>query len=64
VSTRSSERTLELIETSPAVAEALTRIDGMSDTELRALVAGEPPMMVEAAEAIIARREAADRTSR
>jgi hypothetical protein len=60
---QSSERALELIDTSPAVAESLKRIDAMSDTELRALAAGEHPMIVEAAEAIIARRHAADRTA-
>lgn len=53
-----SERTLELIDTSPGVAEALNRVDEMSDAELRALVADERPTVVEAAEAIISRRHA------
>jgi hypothetical protein len=60
---QSSELALELIETSPGVTEALDRIDAMSDPELRALVADEHPMVVEAANAIIARRQAADRTA-
>lgn len=60
---QSSERALELIETSPGVAEALARVDGMSDAELRVLVANEHSMVVEAADAIIARRHAADRAA-
>jgi hypothetical protein len=60
---QSSERALELIDASPGVAEALERVDAMSDAELRALVATEHPMVVEAADAIIARRHAADRAA-
>ena len=56
-----SARALELIDASPGVAEALERVDAMTDTELRALVAGEHPVVVEAADAIIARRHSADR---
>ncbi len=59
----SSERALELIDASPGVAEALERVDAMSDAELRALVAAEHPIVVEAADAIIARRRAADRAA-
>jgi hypothetical protein len=40
----------------PGLFASLERVDGMSDDELRALVRGEHPMVVEAAEAIIARR--------
>ena len=39
------------------VRAALTRIDEMSDIELRQLVRGEPPIVVEAGEGIIARRQ-------
>jgi hypothetical protein len=60
---RSSEQALELIDASRGVAEALERVDAMSDTELRALVAGEHPMVVEAADAIIARRHVPDRAA-
>lgn len=56
-----SERVLELIDTSPGVAEALQRVDEMTDDELQALVADEHPMVVQAADGIIARRHAADR---
>lgn len=56
-----SERALELIDASPGVAEALERVDAMTDAELRSLVAGEHPMVVEAADAIIARRHSGDR---
>ena len=38
------------------VRAALVRLDEMSDSELRELVQGEPPIFVEAAEGIIARR--------
>lgn len=62
MSVHASERALELIETSPSVAEALRHVDEMTDAELRALVADEHPMVVQAAEGIIARRHAADRT--
>lgn len=61
---QSPERALELIDTSPGIADALHRIDEMSDAELRALAAGEHPMFVEAAEGIIAGRHVADRASR
>jgi hypothetical protein len=37
------------------------RVDAMSDEQLRELVAGEHPTVVEAAEAIIARRQAVER---
>ena len=56
----SSDRALELIDASRGVAEALETVDALSDAELRALVAGEHPMVVEAADAIIARRPAAE----
>jgi hypothetical protein len=42
--------------TNPRVLEALTRIDAMSDSEIRELVDGEPPIIVEAGEGIIADR--------
>lgn len=58
---RPSERTLELIDPSPGVSDALARVDAMTDEQLRELVAGEHRMVVEAAEAIIARRQAVDR---
>ena len=45
------------------VRTALTRIDEMSDTELRELVRGEPPIVVEAAEGIIARRQSGEQPS-
>jgi hypothetical protein len=63
MNSRPFERALELIDTSPGVAEALERIDAMSDAEVRALVTDEHPMVVEAADAVIARRHAADRTA-
>jgi hypothetical protein len=44
--------------TNPRVLEALTRIDAMSDAEIRELVDGEPPIIVEAGEGIIADRRA------
>jgi hypothetical protein len=51
------EHGLELAEVAdPRVLASLARIDNMSDDELRALVRGEHPMVVEAAEAMIARR--------
>ena len=58
---RPSERALELIDASPGVAESLVRVDAMTDEQLRELVASEHPMVVEAAEAIIARRQAVQR---
>jgi hypothetical protein len=45
----------------PPSPESLKPIDTMSDAELRTLVADEHSMVVEAGEAIIARRHAADR---
>jgi hypothetical protein len=42
------------------VRAALIKIDEMSDTELRELVRGEPAMIVEAAEGIIARRQSGE----
>ena len=55
---------LELVELNDErVRAALTRIDEMSDTELRELVRGEPPIVVEAAEGIIARRQSGEQPS-
>jgi hypothetical protein len=45
-------------ETHPRVLAALARIDAMSDEEIRALVRDEPPIVVEAGEALIADRRA------
>ena len=54
-------RGLELVELKDErVRAALTRIDEMSDTELRELVRDEPPIVVEAAEGIIARRQSSE----
>ncbi|MBV9425220.1 MAG: hypothetical protein JOZ98_20090 [Solirubrobacterales bacterium] len=39
---------------------ALVRLDEMSDAEMRELVQGEPPIFVDAAEGIIARRRSGD----
>jgi hypothetical protein len=44
--------------TNPRVLEALARIDAMGDEEIRELVRGEPPIIVEAGEGIIADRRA------
>jgi hypothetical protein len=44
--------------TNPRVLEALARVDTMSDGEIRELVEGEPPIIVEAGEGIIADRRA------
>lgn len=44
--------------TNPRVLDALARIDAMSDAEIRELVDGEPPIIVEAGEGIIADRQA------
>jgi hypothetical protein len=44
--------------TNPRVLEALARIDAMSDGEIRELVDGEPSIIVEAGEGIIADRRA------
>jgi hypothetical protein len=52
-----SKRGLQSVELNDErVRAALVRIDEMSDTELRELVQGEPPIFVEAAEGMIARR--------
>jgi hypothetical protein len=56
------EHGLELAEVAdPQVLDSLARIDSMSDEELRALVRGEHPMVVEAAEALIASRRSPER---
>jgi translation elongation factor EF-Tu-like GTPase len=56
------EHGLELTEVGdPRVLGSLARVDAMNDAELRALVAGEPRLVVEAAEAMIGRRRAAAR---
>jgi hypothetical protein len=56
------EHGLELVEIKNAGLRAsLERIDAMSDEELRGLVRGEHPMVVEAAEGIIARRRSVER---
>jgi hypothetical protein len=44
--------------TNSRVLEALARIDVMSDEEVRELVGGQPPIIVEAGEGIIADRRA------
>jgi hypothetical protein len=55
------ERGLELVEvTDEGVRAALMRIDEMSESELRELVREEPPLVVEAAEGIIARRRSSE----
>jgi hypothetical protein len=57
VASERSERGLQSVELNDErVRAALIKIDEMSDTELRELVLGEPPLFVEAAEGIIARR--------
>jgi hypothetical protein len=54
------DRGLQLVEVNDkGVRAALMKIDEMSDAELRQLVRGEPPLFVEAAEGIIARRRSA-----
>jgi hypothetical protein len=56
------EHGLELAEVkNPGLRASLARIDAMSDEELRALVRGEHPMVVEAAEAMIAGRRFPER---
>ncbi len=40
----------------PGILESLARIDAMSDAQIRDLARGEPPIIVEAAENIIAER--------
>ncbi len=55
------DRGLQLVEvTDKGVRAALTKIDEMSETELRELVRGEPPIFVEAVEGIIARRRSTE----
>ena len=44
--------------TNARVLEAVARIDAMGDEEVRELVRGEPPIIVEAGEGIIADRRA------
>jgi hypothetical protein len=44
--------------TDPRVLETLARIDAMSDEEIRELVRGEPQIIVDAGEGIIADRRA------
>lgn len=56
------DRGLQLVEVKDErVRAALRKLDEMSDSELRELVRGEPPLVVEAAEGIIARRHRAQR---
>lgn len=51
------KRGLELVDVrDERVRAALRRIDELSDGELREIVRGEPTIVVEAAEGIIARR--------
>jgi hypothetical protein len=51
------DRGLQLVEVKDErVRAGLRKLDEMSDNELRELVRGEPPLVVEAAEGIIARR--------
>jgi hypothetical protein len=62
VSSDRSEHGLELAEVAhPQVLSSLARIDRMNDEELRALVRNEHPMVVEAAEALIASRRSPER---
>ncbi|MGH2873317.1 MAG: hypothetical protein ACRDL5_12765 [Solirubrobacteraceae bacterium] len=42
--------------TEPGIRASLARIDAMSDEEIRELASGEPPLIVDAAEGIIADR--------
>jgi hypothetical protein len=61
VASERSDRGLELVEVKDErVRAALTRIDEMTDSELRELVRGEPPIVVEAAEGVIARRQSSE----
>ena len=56
-----SNRGLQSVELNDErVRAGLARLDEMSDAELRELVQGEPPIFVEAAEGIIARRRSGD----
>jgi hypothetical protein len=62
VSSDRSEHGLELAEVAdPQVLSSLARIDRMNDEELRALVRNEHPMVIEAAEALIASRRSPER---
>jgi hypothetical protein len=62
VAVGSGDRGLESVEVeNPGVLASLERIDAMSDEELRSPVRGEHPMVVETAEAIIARRHSVER---
>jgi hypothetical protein len=55
------DRGLQLVEVKDErVRAALRKLDEMSDSDLRELVRGEPPLVVEAAEGIIARRRTAE----
>jgi hypothetical protein len=56
------EHGLELAEVkNPGLLASLARVEAMSDDELRALVRGEHPMVVEAADAMIGRRRFSER---
>ena len=56
------DRELELVEVKDErVRAALRKVDAMSESELRALVHGEPQLFVDAVEGIIARRHAEQR---
>ena len=61
MASKRSNRGLQSVELNDErVRAGLTRLDEMSDAELRELVQDEPPMFVEAAEGIIARRRSDD----
>jgi hypothetical protein len=61
VASDSSHRGLQSVELDDErVRAALVRLDEMSDSELRDLVGGEPPMIVAAAEGIIGRRQSGE----
>jgi hypothetical protein len=63
VASEPSDRGLELVEVKNVrVRAALSRIDEMSDHELRELVRDEPAIVVDAAEGIIARRQLPDQS--
>jgi hypothetical protein len=56
-----SNRGLQSVELNDErVRAGLARLDEMSEAELRELVQSEPPIFVEAAEGIIARRQSGD----
>ena len=60
VANEPSERGLKLVDVKDeGVRAALSKIDQMSDSELRDLARGEPDIFVEAVEGIIARRHPA-----